>query len=304
MRPFGRVLLTNLSAFDIILTKRRGRLALKIYFGSFAYFMYLFIVAAFIALYGLIFRKRSKRAKTIALYVLIAINLFQHFFKWIVWPHNYGDGFNYTNTAYNVCAFLIIISPVVWASKSAVWKDFLFYFGTCGASLAMVVPHWFEDQSAFQWEVYRFYFCHALLVATSVLPVLWKLHAVSYKNSWKVGFVFFLALILIVFNDVVCIVLGLCGGGTENMFETLYRNNPCWVMHPDPPAGFEWATNALEALSPNIFLGNGEKPYTPLLWYAIPMYLLITVLATALGCLIDRKALKEDFTNKKKKCDK
>ena len=62
-------------------------------------------------------------------------------------------------------------------------------------------------------------------------------------------------------------------------------------MHP--PASFGWLSNIISALSPNIFIGNAEgNVYIPILWYAIPMYIFITVLAFAIGALLDREGFK------------
>lgn len=271
---------------------------MKLDFLSLPYFACLALSLGFIAIIYLLFRKCSNRTKKIVLLVMMLINIGQHLLKSFVWPHLWGHGFTYSNTCYNVCASLILVSPFVFFFGKGAMRDALVYIGTFGPLLAIVVPFWFDGHNLFEWEVLRFYVCHVLLVATSILPALWGLTKLSYKSFAAVPLCFFALLILIIFNAIVCVTLGLVGNGTASLFDTLYSLNPCWVMHPAPPKGFEWAGAALEVFSPPIFLGNAERPYTPLLWYAIPMYLLIAILTFLIGILVDRKRFAADL----KKC--
>lgn len=274
---------------------------MELNFLSLPYFLCLFLCAGFVAAVFLAFRKRSRRAKYAAVLVLMLLNIAQHLLKCFVWPHLYGTGFTYQNTAYNVCATLILLSPFVLLFGGQTTKDALLYVGTGGPLLALVVPFWFEGQSVFSWEVLRFYVCHILLIATSLLPALWKLHRPSYKSFAAVPLCFFFVLILILMNGIICASCGLLAGGTDDLFATLYALNPCWIMHPAPPAGFEWAQTALECFTPSVFLGNAERPYVPLLWYFVPMYLLMAALALLLGIALDFKRFRADLSAHKRK---
>ena len=265
-------------------------------FGYFtpAYFISLGVTVLFVtALYFAFFKCKKGVQKGVVL-TLMLLNVAQHLLKSFVWPHLYGRGFAYENTAYNVCAALILLSPFVFLFGKGGMKDFMVLVGTGGPLLALVVPFWFEGKDWLSWEFLRFFVCHVLLVATSLLPALWGLHKLSYRNFWKIPLNFFGVLILIMFNIVVCVCLGLYGNGTEKLFDVLYAANPCWMMHPAPPAGFGWVQTVLEALSPPIFLGGNGRPYVPLLWYAVPMYLVLALAAFALTALIDRKRLAQD----------
>ncbi len=267
---------------------------MKLNFLSPAYFICIGAELLFIAGCFFLLRKRRPAIQKLALLILMLLNIGQHLAKSIVWPHLWGTGFSLINTAYNVCAFLILLSPFALLSKSQGLKDFMTYVGTCGPLLAITVPYWFTGQDLLQWEVARFYVCHDLLIATSVLPALLGLHRPSYKSFWKIPLLFFLMLILILFNDAVCVVLGLAGSGTQDLFQTLDSLNPCMVMHPSFPEGFGWAQKALELFTPAVFLGKNGRPYTPLLWYAIPLYLLMAALGLILGVLFDFKRLRSD----------
>ena len=179
---------------------------MKLNFLSPAYFICIGAELLFIAGCFFLLRKRRPAIQKLALLILMLLNIGQHLAKSIVWPHLWGTGFSLINTAYNVCAFLILLSPFALLSKSQGLKDFMTYVGTCGPLLAITVPYWFTGQDLLQWEVARFYVCHDLLIATSVLPALLGLHRPSYKSFWKIPLLFFLMLILILFNDAVCVV--------------------------------------------------------------------------------------------------
>ena len=278
---------------------------MKLDFLSVAYFLCLFLAVGFVVLMYFLLRKQSPKMQRMVLLLLMMVNIFQHLAKTFVWPHYWGridSPFAFENTAYNVCAFLILISPFVLYCKSSAVKDFLLYVGTAGPLLAITVPYWFQGQNLFQWEVARFYVCHNLLIATSVLPGLLKLTKPDYKNFWKIPLLFFLSLILITFNNVICVVTGLLPGGVENLYETLANYaNPCMVMQPNLPAGFEWVLDLIKIFTPSVFLGDGTRPYTPLLWYAIPLFLLIAILAFLLSVALDAKRFSADIRSLKQK---
>lgn len=266
---------------------------MQLTFLSPAYFLCLLLSAGSVTGAYFLFRKSSPVTKRGVLLILMLLNVGQHLGKCFVWPHLYGTGFGVSDTAYNVCATLILASPLVLLFGRGALRDAMVYIGTCGPMLAIVVPYWFHGQSLFQWEVLRFYVCHVLLIATSLLPALWGVYRLSYKRFAVIPFYFFLVLIVILMNYIVCYALGLWK--TDDLFEGLSAVNPCWVMHPAPPDGFEWTQRALEALTFPIFLGNGERPYAPLLWYFIPMYLLLAAIALVFGAIADRKRFMADL---------
>lgn len=256
-------------------------------YGSPAYCLYLFVAAAIVLFFYVFFRNKTDKAKNAALLTLAGVNLFQHLFKFIVWPHLYGTGFNLINTAYNVCAFMIMITPFVIVSKNMLMRQFVAYVGTAGGALALLVPQWFTGQTMFQWEFFRGWTCHALLLATSLLPPLWGKTRFYARDGWKIGLIFFAMLALILLDNVICICAGMyAGGGKDNLFECLLALNPLWMMHP--PALFPWLKSLLEFFTFDFFLGNETRPYTPVMWYFLPMFLAITAAATAFGAAAQR----------------
>ncbi|MDE7158494.1 MAG: hypothetical protein K2N74_02870, partial [Clostridiales bacterium] len=171
-------------------------------YGSNAYIFYLLVSAVILAGIYLIFRKRSLQAKKWLLATLVLINVLQHLFKSFVYPHLYGMGFGLQNTAYNVCAVLILLSPFTLFGKDSFFKVFVAYAGTVAGTLSLLLPYWFIGQTIFTWEFLRFYVCHLLLLLTSALPLMWGIRRAGYRDFWKSGFALFFLLGIVLLNDV------------------------------------------------------------------------------------------------------
>lgn len=246
------------------------------------------LTAGFILIFYFTLRNRSMFAKDVALFILMGFNLSQHLFKFAFWPHLWGTGFGLINTAYNVCAIFIISSPFIYLNKSALLKQFVAYVGTIGATITIIFPQWFIGIKIFSWEFWRFWTCHTLLASTSILPALWGMVKFDYRDGWKFGLIFLLMLSLILTNNTV-FTLAFGDATPQTLYDALLNQNPLWMMSPS--GGFEKLKPVFEAMSPSIFLETDTHPYIPILWYAIPMYLMITVLAYLFGAVLDRKRL-------------
>lgn len=258
----------------------------------------LLVAAGFLwGLYAL-FRNADGVTKRNLIISLMGLNLFQHFFKHLLYPHLWGTGFGLENTVYNFCASLIIFSPVFHFGKSGSARQFIAYLGTIAGSVALLVPYQFFGKtistSYLILEFIRFYICHLLLIASSLLPVLWKRVRFRHTDFWKFGLYFIGLLCTILLNNV--IVLLATGEGTENLYEALLRHNAIALMgppHDNTP--FEFVITISEHLTIPCFLGGDGKPYTPILWYAIPLWFGISVIAFLLGMIFDRKNFFDSF---------
>lgn len=262
-------------------------------YGNFAYFFYPILIISFtVGLYFLL-RRRSEQTKKAVLLAMMLVNLAQHLLKQYLYPQYWGTEFDVRlSTAYNLCALLIIIAPFVLLGKNALWKDFLVLFGTNAGVVTMAVPFWYIGQTIWQWDVFRYYLCHGLLSSSSLLIALLGLHRLNYRNFWKIPFLFFFSLILVCFNDIILYAVQDAEG---NLWEVLYAYNPCWLFHPIEE--FDWLVPIIDVFTPDLFMGDlatGES-FTPLLWYFIPMYLLIAVLAFLIMSLVDRKRFSQDW---------
>ena len=236
-------------------------------------------------------RKRSALAKEIALYILMGLNITQHFFKFLFWPHLWGTGFGMSNTAYNVCAILIIASPFVFVSGNALLKQYITYVGTIGPALALLIPYWYIGKTVITWDFARFWTCHALLVATSLLPALWGMVKFNYRDGWKFGLIFLAMLSLILINDTVFLPI-LAHATQETLYEALLAYNPLMIMGPTERV--ESVKILFTIFTPHFLLETDAHPYIPVLWYAIPLYIYITIIGYILGFSIDRRWMKKD----------
>ncbi len=261
-------------------------------YGSFAYFLYPFSILAFLAILAIILKKCPVRVQKGVVLAIAFINLFQHLFKFAIYPMYKGTSFNYINTAYNMCATLIITSPFALICKNKSWKDFICCAGVIAGLLPMFVPTWFIGKPAYGWEMFRFYFCHSLLLYSSMLPLILKHHHLNWKNWYKYPLYFTLYLIIILVNDVIAIYLGLVGGATSaTLHSTLYSLNPLWIMHPS--GEFSWVETLLDPITPDAFFSNGN--YVPILWYLYPMCIMIAIVGIIVGAICDRKNFIADF---------
>lgn len=240
----------------------------------------------------LLHRCSQKLCRSVIL-VIMLVNLGQHLCKSLLYPQYRGDGFTAISTASNLCGTLIILSPLVLLSKSRLLKNFVYFTGTVAGAAAIIFPYWYIgwDVSRLGWEYGRFYLCHALLFLGSVLPLLLGLHRPSYREFWQVGAGFFLALCIIFINDVICIAIGIYPGATmDTFYASMQKINPCGLM--GPPRELPWLKNLAQALSPPIFIGqNPSGQYVPILWYAVPLLTIISLIAAILFALLDRKNL-------------
>lgn len=237
-----------------------------------------------VLLFGLFFglRKRSDRAKYIALGVIMGLNIAQHLLKCWLWPHLRTGKFGLIETAYNVCAFLILLCPFSVFCKSNLLKQFQCYVGTCAGICAPVCPFWFVGKTLISWEFLRFWTCHTLLFLSSLLPALWGMVQFRMKDGWKFGLLFLGMLGLILLNNAA--VFALLGYRGETFLNALYGQNPVWMM--GPPSGNNIFKDILAAITLPWFR-IGER-FIPILWYALPVYAIFTALGYGLGAGLER----------------
>lgn len=245
-------------------------------------------------------KNRSERYKITFCMILALVNVVQHLAKHLLYPHLWGTKFGLTNTAYNVCATLILITPIALLSKKGFFRIFVSYVGAIAGIGAIALPVWFIGKSVETWEYFRFFVCHAILLLTSLLPVLWGMRRPRYFDFWKTAPVFFALLSAILLNDL-CVVCAEQNFTPEILFEELSRLNPFGLMHP--MGNFSQLDGLFAVFTPKIFLPSDDRPYyTPLLWCAVPIGIFVTVLALLLFCILDRKNLMTDCKFFKNTC--
>lgn len=260
---------------------------------SFLYFaLPLFFVALEVAIYFLC-KNKSPRFKKIVYLSLMFVNLFQHLFKPLLYPMYAGRGFVIETTAYNMCALLIIVMPFVWLSKgNQALKDFLTYLSVPSGLITMLAsPTWFGGAPQSGWELFRFYFCHGLIFLSAVTPLVTGMHKISWKSWYKLAPIFFVFLVVLFVNNVTfCTILG--------NRDAIWQSNPVGMLKPHPAIPF--MEDLIRPFTPKIFMNDQLMAqyghYVPILWYAIPMYILITVVGFALGALLDKNNFRNDMS--------
>jgi uncharacterized membrane protein YwaF len=257
------------------------------YFGSPFYIGSLVLLVVLAGLVWAALRRRSTKCKRTVVLILMLLNIAQHFLKPLIYPQYWGTGFSSIVSAYNMCAVLIISSPFVllWGGKFA--KNFVYFTGSVAGIAAVAVPFWYigMDVSELGWDYARFYICHALLFITSLMPLVLGLYRPRWQEFWQVGLGFFLALGVILVNDVIFVRLGLYPGtDSADLYGSLVKLNPCGVMAP--PEGLPWLEGIVGLFTPACFRG------IPFLWYAIPLYLGVSFIALVLFLLADRTGLR------------
>ena len=237
-----------------------------------------------------IFRDKSDLVKKTAVLIIALLNTLQHILKPYIYPQYHGESLGARSTAYNMCALLILISPIVWLVGSELWKNFIFYIGSIAGFSSILVTYWLAEPME---EQIRFVICHGLLFVSSFLPLLFGIFHVNYRKFWKLPFVFFGCLMILIVNNIITFTMGIAGDtGSLTLFDFLYRENPCWAMHP--PHDYPYVLDMVKLFTPDLFLGAKGGVETPILWMAIPLFLLITVVGFILGAVLDFERFSSD----------
>lgn len=267
------------------------------YIGSPFYLGSLTLLIGILWLLWIILRRCRVKNQHRVVLALMAANLIQHLLKPLIYPQYFGMGFNSLSSAYNVCACLIFISPVVYLRGNKMLRNFTYFGGAFAGLTAVAVPVWYlgMDVSCLGWDYARFYICHGLLFVSSALPLMLGHHKLSWQDFWQVGVVFFGVLVTILLNDVIFISAGLFPGTDPgNLYESLVHLNPFSIM--GPPEGYAWLGDVAAVFTPDFFLGaNPAGCYVPILWYAIPLYLLMSGVSFCFFAVMDRKRFLADL---------
>ena len=226
-----------------------------------------------VGLYFLL-RKRKPRTQWIVVFSLIILNFLQHVLKAWFWYPLYHGVFDFRSISfYNVCASMILLSPVVFLCKSKTLKDAMFFLG----NLAGIMSLWFisieKGINILSTEFIRYFFCHAILMVTSSLPVLLGLHTLNMKNFWKVCLCFF-ALEAIVIIDNMSIYLVQSHFDWAASYKKCYEANELFIYHA-PNQAFIKNTFGSD-FKMKYVIDDGTCFYIPILYSAPVQYPLVT----------------------------
>ena len=247
----------------------------------------LYMIVPFAILAGLWFllRNKTKNVQKAVIFTLTLLNLLQHLLKIYIYPQYWGESFGARSTAYNMCAFLIMASPFIFLFGSELWHNFITYVGTVAGGMSLCVTYWMYEPVE---EQLRFVTCHAMLLITSCLPAILGIYKINWRKCWRMPFVFYGCLMVLIVNDVITYTLGIVGDvGALSLHDFLILENPCWAM--GAPEGYPFVENIVGFFTPDVFSG------VPILWFAIPIFLLITLGAIGFGSIFDKQRFRSDF---------
>ena len=256
---------------------------------SLGHFISIFLPILLIVVVYFILRKRSPKTQKIVILVLILINVIQHLLKpWIWYPLFHGV-FNIRSISfYNVCASMILLSPVVFLCKNKALKDALFFLG----NMAGIVSLWFISieygVNILSVEFIRYFLCHSLLMMTSTLPVLLGLHTLSLKNHWKVALCFF-GLEAIVLLDNFIIYMFQNNGDWAFVYNKIYTENELFICHAAPQSFLK--NTFLKDFKMKYVIDDGTCFYIPILWSAPVQCPVITAFVYLITWLLTKAKL-------------
>ncbi len=241
-------------------------------------------IVLLIAIY-MLFRNTPMAVKRLVVFTLALLNTLQHLLKIYIYPQYAGESFGGRSTAYNMCALLILISPIVLLIGSQLWQNFLFYVGSIAGIASLCVTYWLKEPVE---EQLRFVICHGLLFLSSFLPYLFGIYKINYRKFWRIPYVFVGCLMILIVNNIITFRLGMVGDtGSLSLYDFLVRENPCWAMCP--PEAYPFVEKLLSPLIPSVFLASKGGIDTPVLWYFFPIVILVTVAGFVLGLILDGK---------------
>ena len=265
----------------------------------FNFYSYLYIAFALGLLIGLYFLLRNKSRKTtnIVLFSLLLSSFVLHFVKLAFsYYQDWMPRAILTITPENLCAVSTLVFPWLYISNKKILKDYMFYMGVLSGLCATIYPMGAAGLNAFEFETLRFYYCHILIWVVPLLMVLLKLHTLDYRRIIKVPFLIYLALCIILVNEVV-----LTGAGflhIDYLFSNAIRN-ASMIFGPSPEVAV--LGKLFTALTPGVFMtvpvgaNAGSVYYWPLIWMVIPVYIYFCIYAFLFALPFEHRHISKDI---------
>ena len=266
---------------------------------NFWYFFFLALcIGACVGLYFLL-RNRSEKTKKITLFSLLIFALALHFLKAFFPPYSTDQSRLYRDIWFiNICAANILLFPFIFWSKNDAAKDYMVIIGILSGAISMVLP--LEpikkvDQMAEWMDVVRFYIHHAIIWIVPLLMVVFKLHKLSWKRTWKVPGALLVVLLFIMINQIIQSEVGFVPLRGNDIFAIGYKNTS-YIWGPDDEIGY-FIANFCPSIFKKLPVGKyaGQEKYWPWVWLVVPAYLIITPLAFLVSLIFDWKNFKADM---------
>ena len=284
--------------------------------GNFWYFFFIVTSFALTWLSLALCHHYGKKFARIFILVLLWGNFALHFLKQFLpywynsWPYTLAD-----SLGPNLCAILIVTAPFIFLFGNDYFKDYFFYIGLISGVAVHFYPTGTMDHASYPGgffsnpnyyiAVIRFYFCHLVLIITSLLSVEQGFHKLNYKRLWAVPLIYALYLAGVSFN---AILLGpilhhpyfpqdwIGADGVLN-FNAKHASIANQSMNFGPQPFLDGIIRPLYRyfLPLGVFQIDGDYYFVPVLWQ-IPFIYLGALIAGPLMCLpFDYAHMKRDF---------
>jgi hypothetical protein len=248
-------------------------------YGNFYYFAYM-ILGAIISL-GVIklLKSKTKRYQYIFLLFLLLFGLILHFTKVLFVPYNALDYPFRKASLENICAVNSVVFLFIYLSKNKTLKDYMVMSGIFSGLITFVFPvnaisvnfdgEFLGKQSAFSFEVIRFYLSHLILFLVPFTMMHYQMHKLSFKRAYRAPIMFFLVLMIIWINELIITMLGWIP--KENLYDPNKRNPSMIFGIKDEMAALMTIVIIFVPLFMRVHPLTGETFFWPVFWMIIPL---------------------------------
>ena len=243
-------------------------------------------------------RNKSKKTIAIVLFSILLASFIIHFLKLTSDFHRERMPWSIrTVTPENICAVSILVFPWFFLSKKELLMDYMFYVGIISGIGATVFPEIVIDMNAFVFETIRYYMHHIIIWIVPLLMVLLKVHTLDYKRIFKLPFLAFLILGVILVNEVILTSVGLLN--EWHLFHNEIRND---ALLFGPNTYFPFIDKLFLPLTPELFTtvpfgeNAGADLYWPIIWMIIPVYIYLVVFSLLMALPFEYKNMKNDVS--------
>ncbi len=241
-------------------------------YGNVFHILMILLPIAFSIISFILLRNKKRYVQKIFVLIFMLFNFVQHILKNKIWPQYIGQEFDLIQTAYNMCALMIIINPLSLILKKGALKEAINIIGMFSGFAAIAIPYWFIGESINNIEFVRYYVCHFLLAFCNLLCLLFDFNEIKIKNFYKIPSHYILFKLTIFVNTITFYLIK--GETLSNAYTLIKESNPIIIFAPiDVP----FVKNIIDIFTPKFFVSNGE--YVPFLYSIIGEFLLISVVS-------------------------
>ena len=263
------------------------------------YFIFIIVGFGFIVLMHFLLRNKSDKTKKLVIFGLLLFNFALHFLKLLFAPYNenFENGLNEIFLT-NICAVSVVVFPFIFLSKSNDAKDFMFYLGVLSGGLALLIPTEALGEYVWQFDLFRFYIAHLIIIAAPLLMVTTKIHKINYRRIWKMPIYIIIYLMFIMVNQIIQSEIGLTDLRNDNFLDPNYSNPSLFWKYNESPLFLVFDIFTPEFLK-TVPFGDfaGETKYLPLIWMIPSLTIYFLVLPFIISLFFEFKKIKQDVIN-------